>query len=59
MSAYDMTGFLHPANPLCTAYPHLEYCIPKGGVTLPNGKLEFNLNLFFKHHFHNNINNRK
>ena len=29
------------------------YAPEKGGVTLPNGKLEFNLNLFFKHHFHN------
>jgi len=44
MSAYDMTGFLHTANPLCAAYPYLEYCIPKGGGLSPslimaNGKL--------------------
>ena len=33
--------------------PPPEYCIPKrGGVALPNGKLEFNLNLLCKHYFH-------
>ena len=34
--------------------PTLNTAYQKGGVTIPNGKLEFNLNLFFKHHFHNN-----